>query len=402
VHGTGVRSEGYRRSLDAIAVGCDAAGLGEIHLEGVPWGEKLGTRPDLVDETLPAPAARAALGAPLESKDEAAAHWELLLDDPLFELRVAGAGSDAPAEGFAVGRLPPDQALLEQVGSAADAPAPSALGPAGISEQELAEAVEAVAGSEELRNAARAATSAGGNSGDFAEAAASAIVAYVLAEYETAPPGEAPPAAYSAPLREDLVKELANRIVPETDRGLGGWIGRKMGGFVAGRATKAFQARREKYAVGSLPFLGDILYYQKRGDAIRDMVAEAIAKAPQPVVALGHSLGGIVLVDLLTREDPPEVARLVTAGSQSPLFYAIDALDRMRREASGPKPPPYTPWLNIYDRADFLSFVAKQVFPGISAIEDAEISSGVPFPSAHSAYFHQPETFELIRNHWPP
>jgi hypothetical protein len=198
------------------------------------------------------------------------------------------------------------------------------------------------------------------------------------------------------------VDELANRIAPETTRGVGDWMGRKVGGFVARRATKAFQSRREKLAVGSLPFLGDILYYQKRGDAIRDLVAEAIEKAPQPVVALGHSLGGVVLVDLLTRETPPEVARLVTVGSQSPLFYAIDALDRMRREESGPKPPPYTPWLNIYDRADFLSFVASHVFPGISAIEDAEISSGVPFPSSHSAYFHQPETFELIRDHWPP
>ena len=128
---------------------------------------------------------------------------------------------------------------------------------------------------------------------------------------------------------------------------------------------------------------------------------EEIAKAKPPVVALGHSLGGVILVDLLTQPDALSVARLVTVGSQSPLFYAIDALDRIRRKDGGPDPAPFTPWLNVYDRADILSFVAGRVFPGLDNVKDEEIDSRVPFPSAHSAYFHQPRTFELMRDFWP-
>jgi hypothetical protein len=154
-------------------------------------------------------------------------------------------------------------------------------------------------------------------------------------------------------------------------------------------------------SVGSLPFLGDILYYQKRGEEIRAMVEQAIAEADAPVVVLGHSLGGIVLVDLLTQDSPPHIDAIVTVGSQSPLFYAIDALDRMRRHDDGPQPRPFSPWLNIYDRADILSFVAARVFPGDRRIRDEEIASGVPFPSSHSAYFHQPQVFELIHDFWP-
>ena len=79
----------------------------------------------------------------------------------------------------------------------------------------------------------------------------------------------------------------------------------------------------------------------------------------------------------------------MTVGSQSPLFYAIDSLDSVRRTDDGAKPQPFTPWLNIYDRSDFLSFVAKEVFTGAGGITDAEIASGVPFPASHSAYFNQ-------------
>src|SRR5437016_6831864 len=95
VHGTGVRQKGYERSLDAIRVGCAANGMGDVRLGKCPWGEKLGVPTDLIDETLP-PAARAAFAGPPTLEDQAAAEWQLLLEDPLFELRVAGntASSD--------------------------------------------------------------------------------------------------------------------------------------------------------------------------------------------------------------------------------------------------------------------------------------------------------------------
>jgi hypothetical protein len=399
VHGTGVRKPGFDRSVEAIRAGCSAASIQGVSMHGISWGERLGARGDLVDETLPAAVTRA-LRAPLTPEDEEAARWEILVGDPLFELRVAASGPGDPSTGISVGQQLPETALLDKVRAVADEPL-EAAGLAGVDAEELEEAISLVSTSDELEGAARAATQAEADEGEFAAAAARAIVAVVLAAHEADPPGEAPPIVYDARIRTDLVDELATRVGPGSTRGFGGWLGRQVGGFVARRATTAFENRREKLSIGSLPFLGDILYYQKRGDAIRDFVAQEVSAAQKPVVALGHSLGGIILVDLLTREDPPEVDRLVTVGSQSPLLYAIDALDRIRRGNAGADPAPFTPWLNIYDRADFLSFIAKPVFSGIEGIRDEEISSRVPFPSSHSAYFHQPRTFELIRDFLP-
>ena len=71
-----------------------------------------------------------------------------------------------------------------------------------------------------------------------------------------------------------------------------------------------------------------------------------------------------MLVDLLSSGSAPAVDGLVTVGSQAPLFYAIDALEHLR---PGAGPEPFTPWLNIYNEADLLSFCAERVFPGTAA-----------------------------------
>jgi hypothetical protein len=63
---------------------------------------------------------------------------------------------------------------------------------------------------------------------------------------------------------------------------------------------------------------------------------------------------------------------------------------------------PYRPWLNIFDRNDFLSFCASRAFPGITTgIEDFEVASKVSFPEAHSAYFHQSSFYSKIIESWP-
>lgn len=401
VHGTGVRHEGYERNLEAIRAGCKRAGLDDINVVGCPWGETVGVSTDLIDNTLPPNATRAALDGPPTPEDELAGQWEVLLEDPLFELGLAGEAAAAEG-GFAIGALTPGQELAATLRTLAVKPDEIDLEGTGIGLDELRVAATEVANSPELIGAARAASSDPAASPDeLADIVARAVVASVLSPYLLAPPGEGPVVFYNTTRRDALVEGVAALLAPDSTRGLGSWLGEKLLNFAARRATSAFAARRNRVTVGSLPFLGDILYYQKRGDPIRKLVAEAIAAASAPVVALGHSLGGIVLVDLLTGPDPPQVERLVTVGSQSPLFYAIDSLDRVRRLPAGAQPPPFTPWLNIYDRSDFLSFVAEEVFTGRKDISDREIFSGVPFPASHSAYFHQPETFELIAKFLP-
>ena len=159
---------------------------------------------------------------------------------------------------------------------------------------------------------------------------------------------------------------------------------------------------------GVTPGLGDILLYERRGDdilaAIEGRILELTADG-QPIVVLGHSLGGIMLVDLLSRvraAGPLLVAKLVTVGSQSPILFKFDALGTLRPLVAQAGGRPYVPWLNVFDRNDFLSFCASRAFPGVTAgIEDFEVISGVPFPDAHGAYFRQPAFYEKLVRAWP-
>jgi hypothetical protein len=106
----------------------------------------------------------------------------------------------------------------------------------------------------------------------------------------------------------------------------------------------------------------------------------------------------VVLVDLLSSDSAPPVDLLVTVGSQSPLFYAIDALEHLR---PGVPPGPFTPWLNIYNEADLLSFCAERVFPDTPGIRDVVVDPDVPFPWSHSAYWEVDEVFGAIKAEWP-
>jgi hypothetical protein len=142
--------------------------------------------------------------------------------------------------------------------------------------------------------------------------------------------------------------------------------------------------------------VADVLVYQRAGDAIRDVVRRRIVEAIDrggPVIALGNSLGGIILVDLLRESGAPTPDLLVTVGSQSSVLQTFGAL--------GADPmPPFQPWLNIYDRRDFFGFVAQPVWPGHDGIRDVQVDLGLGFPEVHGpAYFDSQKVFDAIFTH---
>jgi hypothetical protein len=154
--------------------------------------------------------------------------------------------------------------------------------------------------------------------------------------------------------------------------------------------------RRDALMLGILGVV-DALVYQRAGGPIRDFVGRALADAKAeggPVIALGNSLGGIILVDLLRQPDSPRPDLLVTAGSQSSVMSAIGALD------DATEPPPFTPWLNIYDRRDFFAFIAQPVWPDVPGITDHRVDLGKGFPEVHGpAYFMDDQVFDAILGH---
>ncbi len=86
----------------------------------------------------------------------------------------------------------------------------------------------------------------------------------------------------------------------------------------------------------------------------------------------------------------------MTVGSQSPLLATIGALGRL---GTPDGPPPFQPWLNVYDRRDFLAFVAQPVWPDAPGIRDLEVDNGEGFPDSHGAtYLSRPELYAAIRD----
>jgi hypothetical protein len=388
VHGTGVREQGYQQTFGAVQKGADRF-LPGVDVVGVPWGPRFGVALDRLRQALPPEAARRGDQAGPAQDDVIMAAWALLVDDPLFELRLIAQRPPAAPRGRQVRPLVPVLRGLTQQ--------PPSLDGTGVSQAELNEAVRALTVAPELTSAAQAVERS--EESELLQAVARALVAWLLASHRLDEPGTAPPLVLDSVIRARLVEDIAAAMAPVARGRVTDWAKSKMMDFAKERATAIVADRRTALMGGSTPGIGDILAYQRRGEPIRQMVADALSGARPPVVAVGHSLGGIILVDLLSDAERPAVDLLVTAGSQSPLFYVIDALAFLRLDQ--PQPAPFTPWLNIYDRQDFLSFYATQAFAGVNVITDEAVNSETPFPASHSAYWHYDRVFELIRDHWP-
>jgi hypothetical protein len=367
-----------------------------VNLRGVSWGAEHGANTDRVAEALP-PATKG-LEEQATGPEVDAAEWAQLLEDPLFEIRLAAVRGETTSAGPT---LPlPAQTTPGQDAIAMLHGAPSRLLPIPDTEMltsDVKTAAERIASNAQLLEDA-AAGFGKATDPEFVTVLARAVAAECLGAHRSDPPSTAPASLYDRGRREQLVDAIAKGLLPAGTKGLGGWLITAARSIAAARATSAIQARRNVLTAMTLPAIADILLYQRRGTDILEIIKAEIDHAERPIVALGHSLGGIMLVDLLSTVKPPTVDLLITIGSQAPLFFLVDALGTLRPSA---KQAPFTPWLNIYDRNDFLSYCAQRVFAGTQRIWDREVISGVPFPESHSAYFLQDRTYELIRDFWP-
>jgi hypothetical protein len=405
VHGAGVRGAGLDRRVESIRSGLARNDLAGIELRYSAWGDTAGVKVGDIDATLPTPPPTRAGAGPEEvgAADREAARWAMLLDDPLLELRVAGRAAGGGAGGatsaaVVVGELRADQQARDLI-LALSVPS-GALEKSELTAAEVRVAARSVADSPELAAAALAVPP---SDPELLEAAARAIVATALAAHRFDPPGQAPVAAMDPAARDALVEATFEALSPDATRGaIGDFVKRSVGGFVARQATKIGLARRNSIMGLHAWTIADVLSYQRRSDMILDVIrgdlAAATGAATGPVVAVGHSLGGIALVDLLSRLDRPQVDLLVTVGSQSPMLYAFDALGTLRLRQPG---APFTPWLNIYSPQDFVSFVAGPIFGGAPGITDVPLELELPFPESHDGYWYDDRVYRTIADAWP-
>ncbi|MFJ3723482.1 hypothetical protein ACIPYQ_13045 [Streptomyces sp. NPDC090045] len=408
VHGTGVR-EGLEHTLQQVRAGASKwLDLPSASVSGPAWGQEIGPADLDVTPILP-PAARTRAALEEEALDDSevdVAAWGLLIDDPLIELRMLAA-APAGATGAAVGQPEGIEAVIggqtvevevQELLNQVEVPAET-LRAAGVTDQEITAAIEFVRGSEALLGAAQTV----GNAADegLLESVSRSVVACVLRLHRTASPPVLSPVSVSGELRTQLVDAVNTALSGTPTRAFVADTLWKTLGPLALRIGNA-KARKNRAALMDpiSDFIRDVAFYLRRGEAIRQYLAASVSDLPsdRPVIVVGHSLGGIAMVDLMSSDEAPHVDLLVTVGSQAPYLYLLDALESLRPGGNG---KPFTPWLNIYSQADFLSFCAAPAFDGIDGISDQEVAAGVPFPESHSAYWSQEKTYTLIAEHWP-
>jgi hypothetical protein len=182
-------------------------------------------------------------------------------------------------------------------------------------------------------------------------------------------------------------------------------------GQVGGRLNRTL---RSSLGPGIVGFAGDIVAYEHNAQKVRERLWDTIANhaagfgtAEQPIGAIGHSLGGVILVDAAVATDRPlHLDGLVTFGSQSPFFQAINPRSSLvpKFEDAGPVALPSTlsgRWVNLWEPLDLLAFVASRVFR--LADGGAPEDRIVPYQTTsglwtHSAYWQLPELRTALRD----
>ncbi len=210
-------------------------------------------------------------------------------------------------------------------------------------------------------------------------------------------------------------------VVTRTQKLIGGAASLSIGGRLRDAATSlagrvrnvasrgvfgAVEGRNEDVA----RFLGDIFVYLREGatrEAIRSTVRASLIDAwndrrgDEPLIAMGHSLGGVILCDMLgdvAAADLPadlRVDALVTVGSQPGLFSEMGLISGSAGvRVSTQRPEAIRHWLNVFDPIDVFGFRTTPMFEGS---EDFAFSSATGLISAHSAYFDRPQFYGRLR-----
>lgn len=180
----------------------------------------------------------------------------------------------------------------------------------------------------------------------------------------------------------------------------------------AGNALHAPWSRGlRQLSTGAVPLLlGDVTaYLSQRGTprqpgpivatVLTGLVTAAADRAGgRPLVAVGHSMGGNILYDILSHFRPDlEVDLFVTVGSQVGLFEELKLFGASRTDIPGAggervdKPARVDRWVNIVDRNDPLAFRVEPIFDGA---EDYVYPSGAAW--AHTAYLKQPHFYARL------
>ena|SRR5689334_15498534 len=142
--------------------------------------------------------------------------------------------------------------------------------------------------------------------------------------------------------------------------------------------------------------IGDVLVHASHREQILKRLDQEVRRIPDDnqLVLVGHSLGGVIAFEYCRIAYRP-VQHLVTVGSQVGLFGELGVYGRDHDRATGQlrRGADAGTWVNLYDPADALGFLAGPVFPDVT---DIEIVTGAPFPVCHSEYWNRTQTYRHL------
>ncbi len=158
-------------------------------------------------------------------------------------------------------------------------------------------------------------------------------------------------------------------------------------------------------------FVGDAFSYlrsrEKYGPEcpIVNEIGKALTAAQQqrtaqdPLIVIGHSMGGVIAYDVISSAlvSPIGCDLLLTVGSQVAIFEEMKLFHSsdpsLKKPGKVHKPAGVKRWINVFDRADVLSYKSQPVFDGV---EDFEYFSGETVLHAHGAYLLQPRFHQRL------
>lgn len=160
-------------------------------------------------------------------------------------------------------------------------------------------------------------------------------------------------------------------------------------------------------------FFGDVfIYLSTRGDGagpglipakvlvdLDAAAAEAVAQ-DEPLIIIGHSMGGVIMFDLLSSFRPNLACDLfVSVGSQVAHFEEMKLYLGSDKAVTAPNkartPANIKHWINVYDEVDIFSYACKPVFDRVDI--DAPYDTQTYVVKAHSAYFEQDRFYGRLR-----
>lgn len=213
--------------------------------------------------------------------------------------------------------------------------------------------------------------------------------------------GEAPGWVAECKTDADLLERLQSEVVRATPSDKQAMLDAKaaiFGGMLPSFLERLIRGLTPAVAV----FTGDILCYHHDGSArrnIQEVVTQSIVDAqcshdPGRLILVGHSLGGVILYDLLTNECVVEQIEAATGKPlQVDLFLGVGTQVGLFREFGTVAPLPdgligrdgkVRYWWNVYAPLDALAFRAAPVFPDC---HDYQVDIDAGIINAHTAYF---------------